>query len=60
VSQQGLYFSKKISKIRIFFDLTLTDVHMGRQKVLKSDSQSHISISKIIRIFLNIFFIEEY
>ena len=30
------------------------------QKVLKFDFQSQFSMSKIIRIFLNIFFIEEY
>ena len=61
VSQQGLHFSKKISKIKTFFDLTFTDVHMGRQKVLKSDFQSHFSTSKIIQIFLiYFFFIEEY
>ena len=35
--------------------LTFTDVHMGRQKVPKSDFQSQFSVSKIIRIFL-IFF----
>ena len=55
MSQQGLDFSKKISKIKIFFYLTFTDVHMGRQKVPKSDFQSQFSMSKIIRIFL-IFF----
>ena len=38
----------------------VTDVHMGRQKVPKSDFQSHFSMSKIIRIFLYCFFIEEY
>ena len=55
MSQQGLHFSKKISKRKIFFDLTFTDVHMGRQKVPKSDFQSQFSMSKIIQIFL-IFF----
>ena len=49
------HFSKKISKIEIFFDLTFTDVHMGRQKVPESDFQSQFSMSKIIWIFL-IFF----
>mgnify|MGYP001191379994 CR=1 FL=1 len=44
MSQQGLDFSKKISKRKIFFDLTFTDVHMGRQKVPKSDFQSHFSM----------------
>ena len=37
VIQQGLDFSKKSSKRKIFFGLTFTDVHMGRQKVPKSD-----------------------
>ena len=32
--------------------MTSTDVHMGRQKVPKSDFQSQFSMSKIIRIFL--------
>ena len=41
----------KISKIYIYFFLTFTDVHMGRQKVPKSDFQSHFSMTKIIRIF---------
>ena len=48
LSQQGLDFSKKISKRIIFFDLTFTDVHMGRQKVPKSDFQSQFSMSKNI------------
>ena len=52
MSQQGLHFSKKISKIKIFFDLTFTDVHTGRQKVPKSDFQSHFPMSKNIRIFI--------
>ena len=39
----------------MFFDLTFTDVHMGRQKVPKSDFQSQFSMSKIIRISM-IFF----
>ena len=60
MSQQGHNFSKKISKRKIIFDLTFTDVHMGRQKVPKSDFQSQFSMSKIIRIFLNFFFTEEY
>ena len=55
MSQQWLDFSKKISKRKIFFDLTLTDVHIGRQKVPKSDFQSQFSMSKFIQIFL-IFF----
>ena len=54
VSQQGLHFKKKISKI-FFFYLTFTDVNMGHQKVPKSDFQRHCSMSKIIWIFL-IFF----
>jgi hypothetical protein len=32
---------------------------MGRQKVPKSDFHSQFSMSKIIQIFLNFFFIEE-
>ena len=35
--------------------MTFTDVHLGRQKVPKSDFQSHFSMSKIIQIFLNFF-----
>ena len=31
-SLQGLDFSKKLVKEIYFFDLTFTDVHMGRQK----------------------------
>ena len=34
VSQQGVDFSKKISKIEIFIDLTFTDVHTDRQKFI--------------------------
>ena len=33
VSQQGVDFSKKISKLKIFFDLTFTDVHTDHQKL---------------------------
>ena len=55
VSQQGLDCSKKISKRKIFFDLAFKDVHMGCQKVPKSDFQSQFSMSKFIQIFL-IFF----
>ena len=33
VSQQGVDFSKKISKIRIIFDLIFTDVHTDCQKL---------------------------
>jgi len=33
VSQQGVGFGKKISKRKIFFDLTFTDVHTDRQKL---------------------------
>ena len=60
VSQQGLHFSKKSAKENIFFVLTFTDVHMGHQKVPKSDFQSHFYMSKIIRIFLIFFFTKEY
>ena len=42
------------------FILTFTDVHMGRQKMPKSDFQSQFSQSKIVRTFLNLIFIEEY
>ena len=60
VSQQGLHFSKKISKMKIFFDLTVTDVHTGYQRVPKSDFQSDFSMSKNVRIFLEKNFIKEY
>jgi hypothetical protein len=40
--------------------LTFTDVHIGRQKVPKSDFQSHFSLSKKNWIFLIFFFIQEY
>ena len=40
--------------------MTFTDVHMGRQKGPKFDFQSQFSKSKIIQVFLNFFFIEEY
>ena len=33
MSQQGVDFSKKISKVKIFFDLTFTDVYTDRQKL---------------------------
>ena len=33
VSQQGVDLSKKISKMKIFFDLTFTDVHIDGQKL---------------------------
>ena len=52
MSQQGLHFSKKISKIFFWGDLAFTDVHTGHQKVPKSDFQSHFSMSKNVRIFL--------
>ena len=55
MSQQGLDFCKKISRLKYFFDLTLTDVHMGRQKVPKSDFLSQFPMSKIIRNFPNFF-----
>ena len=35
-------------KEKYFLDLTFTDVHMGRQKVPKSEFQSHFSMSKVI------------
>ena len=40
--------------------MTFTDVHTGRQKVPKSDFQSHFSMSKNVRIFLKKNFIEEH
>jgi hypothetical protein len=53
VSQQGLDFSKEISKKKnVFFYLTYADVQMGIQKVPKSDYQSLLFMSKIIGIFL--------
>ena len=33
MSQKEVDFSKKISKIEIFFDLSFTDVHTDRQKL---------------------------
>ena len=51
----GLTLAKKSVKEKHFFDMTFTDVHMGRQKVPKSDFQSQFSTSKIIQIFLNFF-----
>jgi hypothetical protein len=42
VSNQELYFSKnKSAEEKYFFDLTFTDIHMGCQKVPKSDFQNH-------------------
>ena len=55
VSQQGLHFSKKISKIFFWGDLAFTDVHTGHQKVPKSDFQSRFSMSKSICICLKKF-----
>ena len=40
--------------------MTFTDVHTDRQKVPKSDFQSHFSMTKTVRIFLKKKFIEEY
>ena len=59
MSQQGIDFSKKISKIEIFFDLTFTDIQMGCQKVPKSDFQSQFSMSKNHSNLSGFFFIEE-
>ena len=58
MSQQGrgLILAKKSVQYKYFFDLTFTDVHMGCQRVPKSDIQSHFSI----QIFLIFFFIEGY
>ena len=53
MSQQGLDFSKKISKMKMIFDLTFTDVQKGCQKVPKSDFQNHSNLS-------DFFFTEEY
>ena len=57
---RGFILAKKSVKEKYFFDLTFTDVHMGRQKVPKSDFQSQFSMSKNDRIFLKKIFIEEY
>ena len=46
MSQQGLILAKKSVKEKQFIDLTFTDVHMGCQKVPKSDFQSQFSMSK--------------
>ena len=55
-----IILAKKSAKEKHFFDLTYTDVHMGLQKVPKSDFQSQFSMAKIIQIFLIFFFIDEY
>ena len=57
---RNLILANKSVKEKYFFDLTFIDVHMGRQKAPKSDFQSRFSLSKIVRIFLIFFFIEEY
>ena len=49
--QQVLDFSKE-KKLKQFFDLTFTDVHMGHQKEPKSDFHSQFSQSKSVQIFL--------
>ena len=55
--QQLLDFSKKE---KYFFDLKSQIFTWVVKKVPKSDFQSQFSMSKIIRIFLNFLFIEEY
>ena len=57
---KGLILAKQIKKEKYIFDLTFTAVHMGCQKGPKIDFQSQFSMSKIIRSFLNFFFIEDY
>ena len=42
-----------------FFCLRI-NILKGNQKVSKFDFQNQFAVSKIIRIFLNFFFIEEY
>jgi len=55
VCQQGLDFSKKISKRKIIFWFDFHRCSHGSSKVPKSDFQSQFSKSKIIRI-VQIFF----
>ena len=43
--------AKKSVKEKYIFDLTFTDVHMGLQKVPKSDFKSHFSMSKIVNLY---------
>ena len=52
---KGLILAKKSVKEKHFFDLTFTDVHMGRQNVPKSIFyvKNHSNLS-------DFFFIEEY
>ena len=45
---EDLTLAKILVKEKQFFDSTFTDVHMSRQKVPKSEFQSHFSMSKII------------
>ena len=59
MSQQGLHFSKIISKKEYFLIwLSQMFIYIGGQKVPKSDFQSHFCTSKIIRIFLNFFLLK--
>ena len=51
----GLTLAKKSVKEKHFFDMTFTDVHMGRQKVPKFDFQSQFSKSKISQTFIFFF-----
>ena len=50
MSQKGLDFNKKSQKY-FFFDWTFTDVHMGRQKVPKSDFPSQFLCQKSFESF---------
>ena len=54
MSQQGLNFSKKSVKEKKI-DLTFTDVHLGIQKVPKSDFQSQFSMSTFFESYKKIF-----
>ena len=54
---RGLVLAKKSVK-KWFFDLTFTDVHMGQQKVPKSDFQSQFSMSKNVQVFLKNFLLK--
>ena len=60
MSQQGVYFSKKISKMEIFFDLTLTEMFtlgtMSENKVvqiLKFSKNDNNKIPSKRRYFFN-------
>jgi hypothetical protein len=58
VSQKEVDFSKKISKIKIIFDLIFTDVHTDRQKLGTKVVQSFQKIT-ITKPFSKLIFFNE-